>query len=138
LRIQLLLSAFLLLGLPLNAQDSPSPDIRLNSLGYLSAWPKHASVLNADKARAWGLHRAGDGQRVAKGLLTESSSDSDTGHSLRSIDFSAYRGQGLLLPRCAGPGPQRGLQDRQRQLPRRLSTTMLGLYGLRCGNSHQL
>lgn len=125
------LTALLLIGKSLNAH----PDIRLNSLGYLSAWPKHASVLNADKAQAWGLHRAGDGQRVAKGVLSDSSNDSDTGHSLRTVDFSAYRGQGSFYLEIPGVGRSEAFKIGNDSFREALGVTMLGLYGLRCGTA---
>ncbi len=135
MNLLVLLSALLLLGSPLNAQDPSSPDLRINSLGYLSAWDKRASILNAEKADRWALHRAEDGQRVAKGPLSDSLQDTDTGQRLRTADFSAYRGQGNFYLDVPGVGRSAAFPIRNDSFREALKVTMLGLYGLRCGTA---
>lgn len=119
----------------MSALESPDPDIRLNSIGYLSAWGKHAVVLNAETSVTWALHRVEDDARVAKGVLGPAVQDRDTAQTLRDADFSAYRGHGQFYLDIPGQGRSAPFSISNDSYHEALSVSMLGLYGLRCGTA---
>jgi endoglucanase len=124
-----------LLCMPLRAQTPSSPDIRVNSLGYLPAWAKHATILHASEASTWALCRAGDGQVVAQGALSDSAGDPDTFEACRNADFSRFHGQGSFYLEVPGLGRSQDFDLKADAYHDALSTSLLGFYGWRCGTA---
>jgi endoglucanase len=125
----------LIFSLPLNAQTLISPDVRVNPLGYLPGWGKRATILNADNASQWALCRSSDGHAVAKGALSDSSSDPDTFEAYKTADFSRYPGSGSFYLDVPGLGRSADFELKTDAYHEALSTSMLGFYGWRCGTA---
>lgn len=88
------------LALATFAQAETAPAIRLNTIGYVPAATKHASL--ATEAAEFSVVRASDDTVVLKGELKPAIQNLDTGESLRVIDFS----------RLTEPGEYRLTTDR--------------------------
>lgn len=69
-----------------------APDIRLNTLGYLPAAPKRASVLT--KAKAFSVIRLSDQEIVLRGEIGSAIRNSDTDENLSVVDFSSLNAPG--------------------------------------------
>jgi endoglucanase len=99
--LPLVLSCFLASALP--AAESASA-IRLNTLGYLPAAPKHASIARAAKGAEFRLIRLHDKSVVASGKVETFVQNQDTGEDLAIVDFSSVSAPGEYRLVVAGVG----------------------------------
>ncbi len=75
------------------------PKVRVNQLGYVPSWPKHATVKNAsEQPLDWKLLDA-NGKAVASGKTKVFGADKDAGEFLHTVEFSSYTqpGKGFVL-----------------------------------------
>jgi endoglucanase len=117
--------------------DSPvlSPDIRVNSIGYLPAWGKRASVLNAAPGAVWRLRRAADGQIADHGALPAALADPDTGEAVSCADFSRHQQGGSYYLEVTGLGRSAPFDIQAGAYRPALGAAMLGFYAWRCGSA---
>lgn len=82
---------------------SGAPSVRLNSLGFLPALPKQASI--AATATNFALVRVNDGTTVFTGALPAQNVNQDTGEPLATADFSTFTNAGLYQLTAPGAEP---------------------------------
>jgi endoglucanase len=81
------------------AAQAPVPDVRVNQVGYLPHFPKHATLRDASRAPLpWQIAKA-DGAIVAKGTTAVFGEDADAGEHLHVADFTSFDtpGRGYVL-----------------------------------------
>ncbi len=107
--------------------------IRLNTVGYLPAAPKHASVVGV--SGAFSVTRAGDGAVVLEGTISPARLDADTNEPVADADFSALTAPGEYRLRAAGgtESPQFRIADDVFNQPFVLVTRAMYLW--RCGEA---
>lgn len=112
------------------------PEIKINTVGYLPSRAKFATV-PADAAELEFVVRDVADQRVAyAGALTPSPIEvPDTGESVRVADFTAVEVPGTYVIEVAGYAPSPPFEVAGSAYDELLRTSLLGLYGQRCGTS---
>jgi endoglucanase len=84
---------------PAVAAQGKVPDVRVNQVGYLPHFPKHATLQDASRTPLpWELAKA-DGAVLAKGTTTVFGEDADAGEHLHVADFSSFdtAGRGYVV-----------------------------------------
>ena len=118
-------------ALTLGAQETPP--IRLNTLGYLPASPKRASI--AAPSTAFSIVRAQGSDTVYEGTVSGPATNPDTQEDLYTADFSAFTQPGEYRLSVAGVGqsaPFRIAPDVYRDAFRTVTRAM---YLWRCGTA---
>src|SRR5262245_25726939 len=113
-----------------NAADS---DVRVSSIGYLTARAKRVSVLAG--ATSFTVRRAGDGSVAFEGALEAPVTDPGTSDSVARGEFSTLTEAGRFYVDVPGVGRsvEFPIGDDVYRAP--FQAAMLGFYGLRCGTA---
>jgi endoglucanase len=132
------LAAFILVGNSWPATGfAPSrdgaPAIRLNTLGYLPAARKQASVTEA--AQGFSVVRVADGESVLVGTLIGPATNSDTGESLYTADFSALTEPGEYRLRIDGIGESEPFRIDADLYVEPYQLVARAMYLMRCGTA---
>jgi endoglucanase len=112
------------------AAEEASP-IRLNTIGYLPAHEKRASV--AAPCTNFFLVNAEDGTRVFEGTASAVSTNSDTGEALGVLDFSSVRIPGKYRLEVPGVGKSCPFSIGEGVYQEPFYVVTLGMYLWRCG-----
>ncbi len=107
-------------------------DIRLNTIGYLPARSKVASVVG-DAGTTFTLKRVSDNAPVFTGNLSSSITDTDTNQSIRYADFSSVVEPGSYYLEIPDVGRSVAFPIGSDVFAKQLVTAMLGYYGWRSG-----
>ena len=116
---------------PNQVTSAQAPALRLNTLGYLPAAPKRATI--ARPGDSFAVVRVGDGKRVLEGPITGPARNEDTDEELYVADFSALTEPGeyrLEVPNVGESAPFRIAADLYREPFRTVTRAM---YLMRCG-----
>src|SRR5712691_2854982 len=122
------------LFVPLRTQAADS-DIRISSIGYLPDRIKRAAIIMA--AAAFEVRRAADGSLAFSGVVTGPVAD-ETGHQVRTADFTAFAEQGLFYLNVPGVGQSRVFRIASDVTFNSFLLQMRGFYGWRCGSAVNL
>jgi len=126
-----------LLGLLLTQSASraaaPSDPIRLNSLGFLPAQSKQASI--AALATNFSLIRSADGVTVFTGFIGAARLNLDTGESLFTADFSAFTNSGIFQLDVPGVGRSIAFRVGSDVYREAFTTVTRAMYLWRCGTA---
>ncbi len=101
-RLAIFVAVFLIL--PPASRGAPSPDIRLNQIGFHPQSPKRGIVVNAAAAADFFLATADLADTVFTGKLGEEKAWPPTGEAARMADFSAYTEPGRYVLGIPGIG----------------------------------
>ena len=107
--------------------------VRLDTVGYLPALPKVASI--ATNCTNFQVIRAGDGKIIFNGSTTGPKLNADTGENLFAADFSACREPGIFQLVIPGVGRSPSFEIGDSTFTEAYRTTMLGMYLWRCGTA---
>jgi endoglucanase len=123
-----------------NAQPSPpspfrpEPGIRLNTVGYLPASVKRATVAGAAaRVTTFAVVARATGKVVYTGALNAPQLSRDSGEELRTADFTDVKQPGEYVVRVAGLPDSPAFPVRRGVYNASLRLIMLGFYGQRCG-----
>jgi len=108
-----------------------SPAIRLNTVGYLPAGRKQASV--AARCSAFAVVRISDGAKVMDGKTTGPVRNADTGEELWTADFSSLTAGGAYRLDVAGVGASAPFRVGAGVYAQPFRTVVRGMYLWRCG-----
>lgn len=115
------------------AEEPVTPDIRLNTVGYLPGRPMAASVANRNGT--FQIRRLDDGAMVWEGVLSLPRLNADTGEQLSAADFSALgtppAGDYELIVAESGERVRFRIASDLYREPFRLATQAMSLW--RCG-----
>ena len=104
--------------------------VRLDTVGFLPGRAKRATVSGGS---AFEVRRAADDSVVFTGEVPAVATNTDTGEQLAVIDFSAVDDLGRYYVRVDGAGRSVEFEIGNDVFQEPLRTTMLGLFGQRCG-----
>lgn len=107
--------------------------IRLNTLGYLPAHQKKASI--AAPCKGFTVVNAKDGSKVFEGAASGPALNADTGEQLCTADFSALKTPGEYQLDVAGVGRSAAFRIGDDVYKEPFRTVMLGMYLWRCGTA---
>ena len=109
-------------------------DVRVNSVGYLTARAKGVSVLGG-AATTFTVRRTADGSSAFDGTLPAPSADPGTNDMVAQGDFSALAETGRFYVDVPGVGRSVDFAIGDDVYRRPFVAAMLGFYGWRCGTS---
>jgi endoglucanase len=109
-------------------------DVRVNSVGYLTARAKGVSVLGG-AATTFTVRRSADGSSAFDGTLPAPSADPGTNDMVAQGDFSALAETGRFYVDVPGVGRSVDFAIGDDVYRRPFVAAMLGFYGWRCGTS---
>jgi len=124
-------STVLLLMVVVNGAFGADADIRLNSLGFLPAISKKATV--AAKCSAFAVKRVSDGATVYSGTATGPLHQDDVSQDVWIADFSQVRGEGKFYLDVPGVGRSIDFEIGEKVYDFAFCTAMRGFYLWRCG-----
>lgn len=110
-----------------------APAIRLNSIGFLPAQPKQATL--ADRATRFTLVRSADGAEVFSGTVTGPVTNADTGERLFRADFSAFTNAGEFQLDVPGQGRSEPFHVGDDVYRAPFRTVTRAMYLWRCGRA---
>ena len=127
--------AFLLYG-----AENPTPDIKLDQVGYLPNVPKVALVASPAKspAKTFEIIRSSDGKVVLHGDLSPAAIDPLSGDAVQAADFSRLRLAGTFYVEVPGIGKSWTFTVGANVFERTWYLAMRGFYGQRCGTAVDL
>ena len=108
-------------------------DVRVSSIGYLTARAKHFSVLGT--ATDFAVRRSADGSMAFAGTLAAPAADPSTTDTIAQGDFSALTEAGRFYVDVAGVGRSVDFPIGDDVLRAPFTAAMLGFYGWRCGTA---
>jgi endoglucanase len=108
-------------------------DVRVSSIGYLTARAKHFSVLGT--ATDFVVRRSADGSMAFAGTLAAPAADPSTTDTIAQGDFSALTEAGRFYVDVAGVGRSVDFPIGDDVLRAPFTAAMLGFYGWRCGTA---
>jgi endoglucanase len=108
-------------------------DVRVSSIGYLSARAKRFSVLGT--ATDFAVRRSADGSMAFAGTLTAPAADPSTADMIAQGDFSALTEPGRFYVDVAGVGRSADFPIGDDVFRAPFTAAMLGFYGWRCGTA---
>jgi endoglucanase len=112
------------------------PDVKANTVGYLPARVKFATVPAEAADSAFVVRDVASQQVAYAGALTQNPIEvSDTGESVRVADFSALNQPGTYVIEVAGYAASPPFEITSSAYADVLRSALLGLYGQRCGAS---
>lgn len=110
-----------------------TPKIRLNTIGYLPAKEKKATI--ATTCTQFTVVRVKDGAKVLEGATTGPLLNSDTNEQLYTADFSALRETGEFQLEVPGAGKSAPFRVSAGVFNQPFQTVMTGMYLWRCGTA---
>jgi endoglucanase len=110
-----------------------APKIRLNSVGYLPAKEKKASI--AAECSKFAVVRVKDNQKVLEGATTGPALNADTNEQIYTADFSAIKQPGEYRLEVTGVGKSAPFRVAGDVYNRPFYTVMRGMYLWRCGTA---
>jgi endoglucanase len=124
---------FALTGPAAAASAEDSTAIRLNTVGYLPAAEKRASI--AAVCSTFSVVRLSDGAKVLKGKTTGPVINADTGEKLWTADFSSLRAGGRYRLDVPGVGKSARFVVGSDVYAKPFRTVVRGMYLWRCGTA---
>lgn len=128
-----------LAGLAALSWPAPTPaaevinPIRLNTVGFLPALPKQATIAAA--GTNFQLIRIRDGTAVFSGTVSGPKWNRDTAENLFTADFSSVHEPGVFALRIAGVGESAPFTISSGAFTNAYRTALLGMYLWRCGTA---
>lgn len=110
-----------------------APPIRLNTIGFLPEAPKQASIAKA--CTEFSLIHQGDGETVFHGFVSEPRENRDTGETLYTADFSAFKETGIFQVDVPGVGRSASFRVGRDVYDDPFYTVTRGMYLWRCGTA---
>ena len=117
----------------------PTPDIKVDQVGYLPEAPKVAMVVSNTPATSFVVRRAGEGTIAYRGTLSAPAADANSGDAVQAADFRPSLSQqgryyldvpgvGVSWPFAVGPECYAGA----------FYLALRSFYGQRCGTAVDL
>jgi endoglucanase len=114
-------------------QERPETGIRVNTVGYLPAEVKRATVVGAGNVTEFQVVDLASSSVVHTGTLGTSRYHADSGEDVRTADFTGLRGPGRYALRVEGLPDSPPFHIAAGLYNDSLRLVMLGFYGQRCG-----
>src|SRR5512136_2425894 len=83
---------------------APTPDIKVDQVGYLPAAPKVAIIVSKTPAASFVVRRVGEGTIAYRGTLAALVADANSGDAVQAADFTSLRQQGRFYLDVPGVG----------------------------------
>jgi endoglucanase len=113
--------------------SAPSPDIRVDQVGYLPDETKYGMVVSASATGAFDVRRVSDDATVFSGTLAAAFTDSASGDSIRTADFSILTTPGNYYLDVAGVGTSYDFEIGLDTFAHAFYMATRAFYGQRCG-----
>ncbi len=113
------------------------PKVFLNSVGYLPGRIKIATIAEGD-GDEFEVRTVDGDDKVLEGTATDAVLDPDTGVMVRQVDFTELKEPGEYYVSVSGVGRSAPFRVGTDVFEAPLETTMLGLYGQRCGEAVEI
>jgi len=120
------------------ADTLPTPDIKVDQVGYPIGATKFAMVVSSTPATEFVVKTAGDGSVVFQGKLSPAIQDADSGDSVQAADLSALETPGRYFIEVPGVGRSWTFTIGHSVYSRVLYLAMRSFYGQRCGTAVDL
>jgi endoglucanase len=115
------------------AAPSPTVEIKVDQVGYLSTAPKVAFVVAKNPATDFTVHRAADGSVAFRGKPTAPVEDADSGDRVQAADFTGLTKTGNYYLVVPGVGRSWSFAIGPEVYSRAFYLAMRSYYGQRCG-----
>lgn len=132
-RRHLLIVTLLLLAIAPAAPAQEAPAIRLDTVGYLPARPKRATI--AVPCSTFRVVSEVDGATAFEGKVSGPARNEDTGEDLYTADFSELRRPGLYRLEAPGAGRSSRFEIARFVTTKPFITVTRGMYLWRCGTA---
>ena len=138
-----LVSVILSFAVPLSEPVStaaPTPDIKIDQVGYAADSPKFAFLVSARGAAPdiYSVRRKSDGKAVFEGHWGPEVFDPDSGDRVRTADFTSFNVPGAYYFEVPGIGRSWDFAIDSNIYSRPYYLTARGFYGQRCGSAVDL
>ncbi|HYP06888.1 MAG TPA: glycoside hydrolase family 9 protein, partial [Bryobacteraceae bacterium] len=117
---------------------APAPEIRVNQVGYLPGFPKHALIASSTAGDKFTVKRKGSDRIVFSGQLGPATQDGLSGDTLRSADFTSLTQPGEYVIDVENLGQSYPFVIDANAYERTYYLAMRSFYGQRCGTAVDL
>jgi endoglucanase len=116
----------------------PTPDIKVDQVGYLPDAPKVALVVSKAAGDTFAVRRVRDRQVVLRGTLSAPVAEANSGDSVRAADFSTLTETGEFFVDAGAAGVSWPFAIARDVYARAFYLAMRSFYGQRCGTAVDL